>query len=208
MHARLTCMTCHAGAGYLHASIAPAWRRLASLGNVAVDVFLLITTLLATYQLLPLLEGSAAKINSSQAGAAGKPGHSHPPSTLCSVVLGYYQRRIRRVLPLYMLAQLLIVLSLLSAWAPPALSPEAAAAKALCFGLGCPTRLWANALFATHLQGRYGCGERQRHTGVQSVMLAPQGRCTEVAHASPQPLNPWQLAWGLLKIRQAPACRQ
>jgi len=142
------------------------------MGNIAVDVFLLMTTMLATYQLLPALmaepkaePGAAAKAP-SPAGTPPADSHASGKPSLCSVVLSYYRRRAQRVLPPYIVANLLILLVVAAARIGPPLGPEAEAAMGLCFGRGaCPSRQWANSLFATHLQGRHACGELRGPSG-------------------------------------------
>lgn len=155
--------------------------RLALLGNAGVDVFLALSSTLAVYHLLPELEGGSgsscstrpagcSSCSNSTGATSGPALRSDNRHNNCSkgalpvtrVVLRYYARRARRIVPAYAAANLLILL--LEAGARHAqqngrgLSPLASAAKNFCFAQ-CPQGLWANALFVTHLLGRQGCGE-------------------------------------------------
>lgn len=108
-------------------------------GPLGVEFFLVTTGMLATYQLVPQLEGAGAR----RASPAG-------------VVLRYWRRRAARILPAYAAANLLVLLAL----APAAGLPlEQAVARAYNYGQ-CPGGLWRNALFITNQDPSKGCGER------------------------------------------------
>lgn len=108
----------------------------AALGPLAVDCFLVLTSLLAAYQLVPALEGSASGWR---------------------VVQQYWRRRALRLLPAYLATNLVLLAAL-----PPASSaPEAALAHAIFMG-NCPAGLWRNLSFLINFNSPQACGESQR----------------------------------------------
>lgn len=141
-------------------------------------MFLAMSSMLAVYHLLPELEGSCSSSTRPAAIEAGNKGmtpgcatlacdsrHSRDKANLASIpraVLRYYARRVRRIVPAYATANLLILLLVAAArhaqQTAGGLSPLAAAAKDFCF-THCPSGMWANALFVMHFLGRQGCGE-------------------------------------------------
>lgn len=146
--------------------------RLALLGNAGVDVFLVLSSALAVYHLLPELEGrSGSAVDTRPAGNSAGSERKGSANLACTetrvasisqTVLRYYARRVRRIVPAYAVANLLIILLEVAArhgqQTAGGLSPLAAAAKGFCFA-NCPGGLWANALFVMHFLGRRGCGE-------------------------------------------------
>lgn len=116
-----------------------------------VDVMLMLSVLLAAYQLLPLME-------ERRQGA---------PSCR-TVVLRYWRRRAARVLPGYVVANLLALLALGPANGVPR---EAAVSRWLHF-YHCPRTLWANALFLQNWLGPSACGEPA--LGVGLLRASPQ----------------------------------
>lgn len=106
-------------------------------GPLAVDFFLLLTGLLAAYQLLPALESS-------------------PDSW--RVVCRYWRRRALRLLPAYLATNLVLLLGL------PAADParhEAALARSIFMG-NCPGGLWRNLAFTSNQDFGQACGEPQQ----------------------------------------------
>lgn len=104
-------------------------------GPIAVDLFLVITGLLAAYQLVPQLECS------SRGG--------------WRVACGYWRRRALRLLPAY-----LAVLALAPRGGPAdGVPPEAALAHTMFFSQ-CPAGLWRNLLLVSNWNFLGACGER------------------------------------------------
>lgn len=111
----------------------------AALGPLAVDFFLVLTGLLAAYQLVPALESSVSGLR---------------------VVRQYWRRRALRVLPAYLATNLV----LLAALPPASPAPEAALARAIFMG-NCPAGLWRNLAFLINFNNAQACGESQRWSG-------------------------------------------
>ncbi|KAL4440480.1 hypothetical protein ABPG75_003481 [Micractinium tetrahymenae] len=146
-------------------------------GPLAVDVFVLLTGLLATWQLLPLLDrlsghggiqsscpahspkvalpaaaGTAARGSSECLAEAEGPG---PAPSCRRVVLAYWRGRARRILPAFAAINALIAALLPDAERP--LPAAAAIGHAFNFD-NCPSALWRNALFITNLDFTKACG--------------------------------------------------
>lgn len=122
----------------------PLLCRLASLaGPAGADAFLVLTGMLAAYQLLPRLDQSLkgrSCNNHVGCGSGSLPSH-------WAVVRGYWRRRAARLLPAYIAANAALLM-LRGPTVPP--GPEAAVTRAFSMG-GCPSGLYANALFSTNL---------------------------------------------------------
>ena len=103
----------------------------ASLGPLAVDCFLLLTGLLAAYQLVPAPESSADSWRA---------------------VLRYWRRRALRLLPSY-LATLAVLAAL-----PSSPAPEAALAHRIFMG-NCPAGLWRNFTLLVNFNSPQSCGK-------------------------------------------------
>ncbi|KAL4457911.1 hypothetical protein ABPG75_012776 [Micractinium tetrahymenae] len=110
--------------------------KLASAGMFWVDVLLILSTMLAAHQLLPRLEDTS----------------SDAPSC-AAVVRAYWRRRAARLLPGYLLANLLILLAL----GPAEGIPEQAAAARWINFYWCPGAAWVNLLFAQNWLGVRAC---------------------------------------------------
>ena len=143
--------------------------RLASLGPLGVDALLVLSALLATYQLLPALEGSSSDSGSRANGGTrrhskggsgtangGSGGGPNPAPSCWQAICCYWRRRAARILPAYAATLALLALALPPrAPAPPL---EQAAARALAFG-HCPAGWWWAALLASNLDAGRSCGE-------------------------------------------------
>ena len=117
----------------------------------AVDVMFVLSGLLAALHLVPLLEAAAA--------TASKP---TLPSSTCALVLAYWGRRARRILPAYAATNLLVATAL----GPPGLRPHEAAVSRWMVFYHCPANLWANGTFLQNaLLGSQACGEKRREGG-------------------------------------------
>jgi peptidoglycan/LPS O-acetylase OafA/YrhL len=102
-----------------------------SLGPLAVDLFLILTGLLAAYQLVPALERSADSWRA---------------------VLRYWRRRALRLLPAYLATNLVLL-----AAQPATPAPEAALARTIFMG-NCPAGLWRNLAFLVNFRNDQACG--------------------------------------------------
>ncbi|EFN54651.1 hypothetical protein CHLNCDRAFT_52968 [Chlorella variabilis] len=107
-------------------------------GACGADTFLVLSAVLATYHLLPVLEGSGGKGNGSAAKQHG--------SSCRQVVLKYWRRRALRILPAYAVANLL---ALVMFWPTRQLPPLGSQARDVSYGR-CPHALWANVFFVTN----------------------------------------------------------
>lgn len=102
-------------------------------GPLAVDAFLVLTGMLAAYQLLPLLEGAAS---------------------CWRAVLGYWRRRALRLVPTYLAANALMALAL------PAARPDFRLARDFSFGQCHIARgFWLNLALLSHQRWAESCGE-------------------------------------------------
>lgn len=106
-------------------------------GPLAVDFFLLLTGMLAAWQLVPALEGSADSWRA---------------------VRSYWRRRSLRVLPAYLATNAVLLLALPLA-SPEA--PEAALARSIFVGR-CPAGIWRNLTFTSNCDFGNACGEAPR----------------------------------------------
>lgn len=112
---------------------------LATQGAVGADVFLVLSALLAMYHLLPVLEGSI--------GEGG---------SCWQAVLTYWRRRARRILPGYLLANVLIAVVFRTT---PADLPLVARQARKAAHEGCPSGQATNLLFLTNTQSMMqACG--------------------------------------------------
>ncbi|KAL4855648.1 Chaperone protein DnaJ [Chlorella vulgaris] len=112
---------------------------LATQGAVGADVFLVLSALLAMYHLLPVLEGSI--------GEGG---------SCWQAVLTYWRRRARRILPGYLLANVLIAVVFRTT---PADLPLVASQARKAAHEGCPSGQATNLLFLTNTQSMtQACG--------------------------------------------------
>lgn len=115
--------------------------RLAAAGGLGVDFLLVLSALLACYQLVPALEGSAGS------GSKGAP-------SCWEVVRAYWSRRARRLLPAYGATLALLAAALPEMGGAPV---EAAVAHALDFP-HCPSALWRSLAFLADLDTPSTCG--------------------------------------------------
>ena len=130
--------------------------RVAAQGTLGADVLVVLSALLATYHLVPALEGSCI----TAADAKKRDGDASGGGSCWAVVRAYWRRRAARILPAYAAANLLM----LAAFAPAgrrsgALAPDLARAAHLCFA-NCPRGLVHNALLRTNtlsVQETCGC---------------------------------------------------
>jgi hypothetical protein len=110
-------------------------------------VFLVLSALLAMYHLLPVLEGSI--------GEGG---------SCWQAVLTYWRRRARRILPGYLLANVLIAVVFRTT---PADLPLVARQARKAAHEGCPSGQATNLLFLTNTQSMMqACGAYTAHTAV------------------------------------------
>ena len=153
--------------------------RLAMFGGpVAVDFFLLLTAMLALYQLLPALEGS---------GGSGSSGKADAQPSTWAVVARYWRRRALRLLPAYAVVNLLALLAL---GPHEGVSPEVALARSFAFP-NCRTGLWRNALYITNFNVHEGCGEERRGAlDQQPKGGGGGGRCAGAAGRGPPVCSP------------------
>ena len=126
--------------------------RLASAGMVWVDVLFVVSAMLAALQLIPRLADCR---------------QAAPSPSL--VVLAYWRRRARRIVPAYIVANLLAAVAL----GPADVAREAAAARWLHF-YHCPRTLWANVLFIQNWLGNQACGELAGQQAISAVHVLYQ----------------------------------
>lgn len=150
-----------------------------------VDVLLVLSAMLAAHQLLPLLADPSS----------GAP-------SCAAVVVTYWRRRAARLLPGYLLANLLVLLALGPA---EGTSEQAAAARWINF-YWCPGSLWANLLFAQNWLGTRACGELQEWQAAAGGQRAWRGRGRRTAETREvgrveQVGTAWQHKHNLLSIQ-------
>lgn len=120
---------------------------------VWVDVLLVVSAALAAWQLIPQLEGR----------------YHEPPSCL-HLVLRYWRRRARRILPAYLLTNLAAAVAL----GPADATREVAAARWMHFH-SCPRTVLANLLFVQNFLGTRACGELQGRGSSTPLLSRQQG---------------------------------
>lgn len=113
--------------------------RLGTHGIMGVDIFFILTALLAAWRLVPELESAGS---ATQRWAA---------------VRTYWRTRLRRLLPSYVAANVLGLLT--AARDHGTTDPDLAACHMIGCWWACPHRLWANFLFINNLLGFNICGE-------------------------------------------------
>ncbi len=133
--------------------------RVAAQGALGADVLIVLSALLATYTLVPALEGSGLRM----AGPSSD-GRDHRSSSWAAAV-AYWRRRAARIMPAYAVANLLAlaVFGLAQRRSNEHLGPEAQAAALLY--RGCPAGLWHNLAFLSNLlplSGACGCAHGPR----------------------------------------------
>ena len=127
--------------------------RVAAQGALGADVLIVLSALVATYTLVPALEGSGLRM-------AGPSSGSREDGSSWAAAVAYWRRRAARIVPAYTVANLiaLAVFGLDQRRSKEHLGPEAQAAALLY--RGCPAGLWHNLAFLSNslpLSGACGC---------------------------------------------------
>ena len=145
----------------LHAPAAPS--RAVFNGAGGVEVFLLLSGLLAAWSLVPALAPSKGGARRPAEEAQGR-----------QVVLAYWRRRAARILPPYLAANALVWLATRGG-SPGGQQGSANIVAKMAFS-GCPRGLWANLAFVSNVYWTEICGEGAGRRLAPSGPAARAGR--------------------------------